>query len=79
MTARMNSNAPSTTIPIRRKGSRTSHTIGYRTKARMASGQQRSSKTTHRKNLVILVDTKKPGARIDRCQPFFTPASLSLK
>ncbi len=54
MTARSNSNTPSTAIPSSRNGSAISHTIGHSTKARIASGQQTTSNKTHKRKLIIV-------------------------
>jgi hypothetical protein len=52
-TARTNPSAPSTAIPSNRNGKRKSQTIGYRTSAARASGQQSTTRMSHNKNFVI--------------------------
>ncbi|HEX5025434.1 MAG TPA: hypothetical protein VFV68_09180 [Agriterribacter sp.] len=50
----MSDNTPSTAMPSTRNGSNSSHTIGYNTMARMASGAQSTSNINHAKNVSIL-------------------------
>jgi hypothetical protein len=47
-----NWNTASTVMPIRRKGRRRIQTIGYKRRARRASGQQNTNKRSQSKNLV---------------------------
>ena len=54
MTARNNSNTPSTAIPSRRNGSEISHTIGHSTSARIANGQQITNNKAHKRKLIIV-------------------------
>ncbi len=44
---------PLTAMPRMRKGSNTSHTMGYRTSARSASGQHKTNKMHHSRNFTI--------------------------
>jgi hypothetical protein len=52
---------PPTAMPRIRKGSRMSHTIGYRTSARSAIGQQSTKRMHHSKNFTIRFPHKYPG------------------
>src|SRR5260370_6202294 len=55
--AQMNCSTPLTANPTIRNGSRSSHTIGYSTRARMASGQHRTSRMHHNRNFVMAYRT----------------------
>src|SRR5260370_3218071 len=50
------SSTPSTAIPTMRKGSRISQTSGYSTSASNASGQQNTSRTHHKRNVIMTPD-----------------------
>jgi len=52
--ARSSENTPSTAIPTRRNGIDKSQTIGHKTNARIATGQQTTSSRTHKRNLIIV-------------------------
>src|ERR1700733_8193633 len=52
--ATTSSSAPCTAMPANRKGNRTSHTIGYKTIAITANGQQRMKRIHHSKNLIMI-------------------------
>lgn len=53
MMADTRESAPSTAMPTTRKGSSSSHTMGYRTIATSASGQQKNSSRHQRRNFSI--------------------------
>jgi hypothetical protein len=46
-------NTPSTAIPSSLKGSKISHTMGYNTKAKTASGQQNIKRKIQAMNVII--------------------------
>src|ERR1700733_9809129 len=54
ISATTSSSAPCTAMPANRKGNRTTHTIGYKTIAITASGQQRRKRIHHSKNLIMI-------------------------
>jgi hypothetical protein len=49
----INARIPPTAIPRIRKGSSNNQIMGYRSKAKRASGQHRTNKMHHSKNLII--------------------------
>lgn len=52
-TERKNAKAASKVMPIKRKGSESSHTTGQRTNARSASGQQKAHNNNQQINVSI--------------------------
>src|SRR5260370_41250540 len=55
--AQMNCSTPLTANPTIRNGSRSSHTIGYSTRATMASGQHKTRRMHHSRNFVMAYRT----------------------
>ena len=59
---------PSTAIPRIRKGKSKSHTSGYRTKAKRASGQQKTSRMHHNRKVSMVLYTSRNVSKFQACK-----------